>query len=161
MLLLKTDDSRRGHESTVLRQPRIPSHPYQQHLDQGLDPAPLSSSNVRYWSDFNRVYYHPRSLVPLSIHDIPTSSHLQSFNDWTTGEELFESLEREHDMFDRDIRYFAEECDQLQGFQIYASSGDAWGGWTASALQRLRDEFGKISVWVWGLEKLPGASRVR
>lgn len=150
----------RNASPTVHRQQPIIPHPYQVSLDQGTDLAPLSSSTIRYWSDFNRVYYHPRSLVPVSIHDVPTASHLQSFADWSTGVELFENLERAQDIFDRDVRYFAEECDQMQGFQIFTGVGDAWGGWTSSALQRLRDDFGKIEVWVWGLEKPPSTGRV-
>jgi hypothetical protein len=100
-------------------------------------------------------------LLPLSLHDIPSTSHLASFGDWTVGEELFNALDKEHDLLDRDARFFAEECDQLQAFQIFASTSDAWGGWTATWLERLRDEYGKVGIWVWGLEEAVGETRVR
>ncbi|KAF2104238.1 protein DML1 [Rhizodiscina lignyota] len=150
-----------NNSPTIHRQPPIQPHPYQVHLEQGTAPPPLSSSTVRYWSDFNRVYYHPRSLVPVSLNDIPSSSQLSSFGDWQTGEELFAVLDREHDLLDRDVRHFAEECDQLQAFQIFADVGDAWGGWTASWLERLRDEYGKTGIWTWGLEGPIGDTRER
>jgi len=45
-----------------------------------------------------------------------------------------------------------EECDSLQGFQLYSGVDDAWGGWCSRYVDALRDEFGKKSVWVWALE---------
>jgi len=30
---------------------------------------------------------------------------------------------------------------------------DAWGGWAKGWTERLRDEFGKLGIWVWGLEQ--------
>jgi hypothetical protein len=29
---------------------------------------------------------------------------------------------------------------------------DAWGGFASDYLERLRDEYGKTVIWVWGLE---------
>ena len=43
-----------------------------------------------------------------------------------------------------------EECDGLQGLQIVTGVDDAWGGWAARWTERLRDEFGKLGIWVWG-----------
>lgn len=150
----------RNNSPTLHRQPPIQPHPYQQHLEQGTDPPPLNSATIRYWSDYNRVYFHPRSLVPVSLTEIPSTSELSSFGNWSTGEELFTALDKEHDLLDRDVRYFAEECDQLQAFQVFANIGDAWGGWTASWLERLRDDYGKIGIWTWGLESKLGDTRV-
>ncbi|KAI9817333.1 MAG: mtDNA inheritance, partitioning of the mitochondrial organelle [Phylliscum demangeonii] len=45
-----------------------------------------------------------------------------------------------------------EECDQLQGVQILADVDNAWGGFAACYLDSLRDEMGKLSMWVWGLD---------
>lgn len=61
-------------------------------------------------------------------------------------------MDREADLLDRDVRPFAEECDSMQGFQIFAGSDDAWGGWTSRYVDVLRDEYGKKSTWVYGLE---------
>jgi hypothetical protein len=123
--------------------------PYQQALDAGSNPPPLSTSTVRYWSDYNRVYYHPRSIIQIAEFEL--QSRLVPFEKWSVGEELFVDLDREHDLMDRDLRPFAEECDQMQGIQLLTSSDDAWGGFAAKYLERLRDEFGKTSIWVWGL----------
>jgi Tubulin domain len=83
------------------------------------------------------------------------------FESWVAGQELFQNLDKEVDLLDRDLRPFAEECDQLQGFQIFSGTDNAWGGFLASYLDNLRDEFGKTSIWVWGLEAGQRVSKVR
>lgn len=43
------------------------------------------TEGVRYWSDFNRVYY-----VPRTVQKIPDTSEWESSDvDWNTGQELF------------------------------------------------------------------------
>jgi hypothetical protein len=74
------------------------------------------------------------------------------FENWTAGEDLFNSLDKEHDLLDRDLRVFAEEADQLQGIQMMGGIDDAWGGFAARYLDRIRDEYGKTAVWFWGSE---------
>lgn len=134
----------------VQRQTAIEQTAYQMSLDEGLEAPLLTSSSVRYWSDFNRVYFHPKSIIQLNEYEL--NSSLVPFERWDTGEELFTSLDKEHDLLDRDVRSFAEEADQLQGLQIFTSVDDAWGGFAASYVDRLRDEYGKTAIWVWGLE---------
>lgn len=146
--LTKHRYDRRGQTITH-RQPSIPTNDYQQHLNQGLDPPQLSLDNVRFWSDYSRVFYHPRSIV--QIYETELDSGHRSFDQWKQGGELFTSLEKEQDLFDRDVRPFVEECDQPQGFQIISSVGDGWGGFSARYMDRLRDEFEKTSIWIWAL----------
>lgn len=136
----------------------IPQSIYQQHLDQGLTPPPLSVDSVRYWSDYNRVFYNPRSIVQLNEFEL--NSALMPFERWATGEELFDNLDKEHDLLDRDLRRFLEECDQMQAIQIITSTDDAWGGFTAKYLEKIRDDLGKTSAWVFGLEEGGRKSRV-
>ena len=40
----------------------------------------------------------------------------------------------------------------MQGIQLMASFDDAWGGFASDYIERLRDEYGKTAIWVWGLE---------
>ncbi|KAI9802066.1 MAG: mtDNA inheritance, partitioning of the mitochondrial organelle [Piccolia ochrophora] len=143
--------------SSTQKQPVIEESPYQRSLNQGLQPPSLSTSTVRYWSDFNRVFYHPRSIVQLNDYEL--NSSLLPFERWNLGEELFDSLDKEHDLIDRDLRPFAEECDQLQGLQIITEADNAWGGFAGRYLDRLRDEFGKLTLWVWALQDSGRTSR--
>lgn len=136
--------------STVpLQLPPIATSLYQQALDQGIQPPELTTDTVRFWSDYNHLFYHPRSIVQLNEYEL--NSSMMPFEKWQTGDELFSNLDREHDLLDRDLRPFLEECDQLQGIQIFTSIDDAWGGFTARYLERISDELGKGSRWVFGM----------
>ncbi|KAF2728617.1 protein DML1 [Polyplosphaeria fusca] len=133
----------------IQRTQPIPQSAYQTHLDAGLNPPQLTRSAVRFWSDYSRVYFHPKSLIQLSEFDV--NDGLMPFEKWEVGMELFEKSEREADLVDRDLRPFIEECDQIQGLQIFTGVDDAWGGWASGWLERLRDEYGKMSIWTWAL----------
>lgn len=50
------------------------------------DPFVVDESTVRYWSDYNRVDYHPRSIQKLP--DLPDWG--LGTEDWVTGKETFE-----------------------------------------------------------------------
>jgi len=135
----------------IQRQAAIEQSAYQHSLDQGVDPPPLSTESVRYWSDFNRVYFHPKSIIQLDEYEL--GSALMPFENWNVGEELFSSLDKEHDVLDRDLRSFAEEADHMEGIQMIAGVDDAWGGFAARYIDRIRDEYGKTTVYFWGLEE--------
>jgi hypothetical protein len=68
------------------------------------------------------------------------------------GVELFQTLDKEFDIVDRDFRPFVEECDRMQGIQALATLDDAWGGFAAKYLDELRDEYPKSCIWLWGLQ---------
>ncbi|PQE30648.1 hypothetical protein CJF32_00008971 [Rutstroemia sp. NJR-2017a WRK4] len=145
-----TTDGLWNGPAVVQRQESIQQIPYQRSLEEGLEPPPLTAESVRYWSDFNRIYFHPRSIVQLNEYEL--NSSLMPFENWGAGEELFSSLDKEHDLLDRDLRPFAEEADQMQAIQIMSGIDDAWGGFAARYMDRIRDEYGKTTVWFWGLE---------
>ncbi|KAI2470565.1 tubulin nucleotide-binding domain-like protein [Annulohypoxylon bovei var. microspora] len=136
--------------TVIQRQQPIEASAYQESLDTGQAPAELTTSTVRYWSDFSRVFYHPRSIIQLSEYEL--NSTVMPFEKWHMGEELFASLDKEHDLLDRDLRSFAEEADQIQGLQVMTGIDDAWGGFAARYMERLRDEYGKTPIWVFGAQ---------
>ncbi|KAI4255621.1 MAG: hypothetical protein L6R42_006637 [Xanthoria sp. 1 TBL-2021] len=147
-------------DGSVVKQQDTPisQSAYQKALDEGLDQPPkLSSRTVRYWSDFSRVFYHPRSII--QINDYELGSTIVPFEKWDCGEELFSKLDKDHDLLDRDIRPWAEECDQMQAIQAFASADDAWGGFASRYVESLRDEYGKTPLWFWGLEEQAGQGR--
>ncbi|KAF4466747.1 hypothetical protein FALBO_6388 [Fusarium albosuccineum] len=148
-------------QSVVHKQTPIDPSAYQQSLDAGTEAPRLTTSTVRYWSDFSRVFFHPRSLVQL--YDFELNSTTMPFERFSMGTELFSMLDKEHDLVDRDFRPFAEECDMLQGIQVFTTIDDAWGGFASSYLESLRDEFPKSCIWTWGLQSplldIPRAKR--
>lgn len=148
----------RDGKEVVQQQEAIPQSDYQKTLDAGLPASQLTSEAVRYWSDYNRLFYHPRSIVQLNDYEL--NSRTMPFEDWDVGDELFNNLDKEHDLIDRDVRPFAEECDQLRAIQIFTNADDAWGGFAARYIDRLRDEYGKKSIWVWAIESGSKVQRV-
>ncbi|KAK7937923.1 uncharacterized protein PG986_014791 [Apiospora aurea] len=138
-------------KTVVQKQQPIDVSAYQESLDTGAAAPELTTQNVRYWSDFSRVFYHPRSIVQLNEYEL--GSTLMPFEKWSMGEELFASLDKDHDLMDRDLRPFIEEADQMQGVQIMSGIDDAWGGFAAKYVERMRDEYGKTPIWVWGLQE--------
>ena len=88
----------------------------------------------------------------MQITEYSLNSQLTPFESWDVGQELFRDVDRDADMLDRDVRPFVEECDSMQGFQVFAGTDDAWGGFTERYLDALKDEFGKKSIWAWGVE---------
>lgn len=137
------------------KDPEIQQSDFQRSLEEGIPNAHnLSTKTVRYWSDFNRVFYHPRSIVQINDYDL--GSTLMPFEKWESGEDLFASMDRDVDLLDRDIRVWAEECDQMQGIQVFTGGDDAWSAFAANYVERLRDEFGKMGIWTWGFEEEQG-----
>ena len=105
------------------------------------------------------MYFHPKSI--LQLNEFELGSSLMPFEKWNMGEDLFGSLDKEHDILDRDLRPFVEQADQMQAIQLMASVDDAWGGFASRYVDRLRDEYGKTALWIWGLEEGPrGTPRV-
>lgn len=102
--------SRRAGPVDELRQPSIPLSAYQEQLDEEFEEDPadpetraraephevgdtevpvLRTNDVRYWSDFSRVYYLPRSL-----HQLPDVLDFENADeDWSEGKTLFKRHE--------------------------------------------------------------------
>lgn len=140
----------RGTTTHTYRQPAIAPSPYQTALNSFEDPAPPTLSTVRYWSDTSKIFYHPRSLVPIHETELPPAD--RAFTSWATGLELFDQLSKDEDLVERDVRPAAEESDQMQGVQVWCESESAWAGFASKMVEGLRDEFGKMPIWVVGLE---------
>ena len=88
----------------------------------------------------------------MQLNEYELGSSLMHFEKWSVGEDLFSSLDKEHDLLDRDLRLFVEEADQMQAIQLMTSVDDAWGSFACRYIDRLRDEYGKTAIWIWGLE---------
>lgn len=49
-----------------------------------------------------------------------------------------------------------EDCDQVQAIQLLTARDGAWAGFGATYTERLRDEFGKLGLWIWGIADTRG-----
>ena len=59
------------------------------------DPSVVDESTVRYWSDYNRVDYHPRSIQKLP--DLPDWD--LGMGDWAAGKEEFDKYNNQVNRF--------------------------------------------------------------
>ncbi|KKA30352.1 hypothetical protein TD95_001040 [Thielaviopsis punctulata] len=148
------DDSTTAWAQTpsVHRADPIAPSAFQAALDAGRPPLRPSATDVRFWSDTARVYLHPRSLVALDNIELaaPKDAAAVGPAPWARGTQLFHTLDAAHDLLDRDLRPLAEEADCLQAVQVVAALDDVWAPFAAAYVERLRDDFGKTCVLVWG-----------
>jgi hypothetical protein len=90
-------------------------HPYQERLDaldEGGDAMEVDLDKVSSWSDFNRVYHHPRAMNPIVTHQV--DDPLSPFDTYTAGRQAYSDNEKEKEIFEDAFRSMVEECDQLQ-----------------------------------------------
>ncbi|TFK19554.1 tubulin nucleotide-binding domain-like protein [Coprinopsis marcescibilis] len=129
-----------------IRQTPIQHSAYQRHMlesdvnasTKGIIPEDVLQDKVRYWSDYNRVYYTPNT-----IHQIPEASGRKDPNsNWGAGVDTFRRYDQECDLMEDSVRLALEECDALQGLQTINDSG-TFGGFMASFLTSFKDDYGK------------------
>ncbi|KAK2463884.1 hypothetical protein APHAL10511_004056 [Amanita phalloides] len=101
------------------------------------------SHEIRYWSDFSRVYYSPKSIQPVPN---PMCGE-QERDDWVGGSELFSRYNEDTSLMEDSVRLFLEECDHFQGLHV-VSDVDTFGGFTSAFLTTFRDEFSRASSLV-------------
>ncbi|TPX67932.1 hypothetical protein SpCBS45565_g03456 [Spizellomyces sp. 'palustris'] len=135
-----------------------PKNQFLHHLDEPppeptmpLTYADELERKVSVWSDFNKLYYHPKSIV-----EIPHYLHEDDrnpFSTFTQGLDVFSQPDVKEDVLDERLRFFVEECDSLQGFNLVADAVDGFSGIAASLLEYLRDEFPKKAAITFGIHK--------
>lgn len=130
------------------RQDLIAKSAYQSHLEAGstLSKEIPSVGDIRYWSDFDRVYYLPRSLQKM-----PDPPEWESTDlGWIQGHEMFKRHNKDTELMDGSVRLFVEDCESMQGFQIM-NDIDAFGSFMDSFVFALRDEYPKMTSVVFPL----------
>lgn len=95
-------------------------------------------NDVHVWSDYIHTALHPRSIFLLKDHQ--HNNPETPFNIFGLGQQVSQDREQWDEIEDR-VRYFTEECDQLQGFHILLDSHNAFGGLASSILSYLCDEY--------------------
>ncbi|CAK5284476.1 unnamed protein product [Mycena citricolor] len=130
------------------KQERVTKSQYQddldkEDLDEGVaqDAATAQLKDVRYWPDFNRLYYAPRTLQ-----QIPDLAEWESKEgDWAFGGDLFTRYDEDNDLMDGAVRLFVEECETIQGMHIMHDTA-SFGSFVNSLMLSLRDEFTKLPM---------------
>ncbi|GAB4822173.1 hypothetical protein N2152v2_009219 [Parachlorella kessleri] len=110
---------------------------------QELDAA----GGVSYFTDFLKAHLHPRSIHQLE----GVWAGVTEFGGWGDGSGLGGSWQETREGLGEAVRFFAEECDSLQGFQCLIDDLSGFGQLAADALQELRDEYGTRPVLLFAV----------
>ncbi|XP_068431087.1 protein misato homolog 1 [Clinocottus analis] len=103
--------------------------------------------SVKVWSDFLRIYLHPRTVSV--IHQYNHDGEAQRLETFGQGEALLQGpvLEQLEDQ----LHFFVEECDYLQGFQVFCDLADGFAGLGSKVTELLRDSYGGRGILTWGM----------
>ncbi|XP_070581261.1 protein misato homolog 1-like [Ptychodera flava] len=95
-------------------------------------------NQVNVWSDYLRIHLHPKtcSVVQEYTHDSVT----EQFDVFMYGQQVMNNTKTADDIEDR-IRFFTEECDSLQGFQLLLDTYDGFSGIGCKLMEQLVDDF--------------------
>jgi len=102
-------------------------------------------SDVGYWSDYLYARFHPKSILVMDDFQHENTTH--PFDCYGLGQQVWE--EHHHRLGDEvedRLRFFAEECDNLAGFQVLADAGTGFGGLNAKLVDLLADDYSSKSV---------------
>jgi hypothetical protein len=99
----------------------------------------VEDDTVRYWSDYLKVSFHPRTCHDLSQGFGTDYTSFAAGVDWNADETLREEWEE-------NLHWWIEECDTLQGFHIFADSDNAFGAVASSVCTQLRDDFPRTPI---------------
>ena len=112
----------------------------------------------RYWSDYTQTLFHPRSLVHVSAPSLHGTTFLgtsdapgSAFDTYEKGVHVAEVMEREKQIVDEELRWFAEDSDLLQGFMLTASASNAFAGVAASYATWICVEYPKSERWAFSV----------
>ena len=118
--------------------------------------AKTLESESRTWTDFSKASFHSRSAFLL---DGVWSGGTRSAG--SARASRGPTRDRREDL--RDVaRRWAEECDRMQGFQVFAEDLGGFGGLAAATLEELKDEYPRQPAWLFSLRPpLPSSREAR
>ncbi|XP_075961739.1 protein misato homolog 1 isoform X1 [Anarhichas minor] len=103
--------------------------------------------SVKVWSDFLRIHLHPRTVSVIHQYNHDGEAHrLEAFGQ---GDALLQGsvLEQLEDK----LHFFVEECDYLQGFQVFCDLADGFAGLGSKVTEMLQDSYGGRGILTWGM----------
>ena len=95
--------------------------------------------SVNFWSDYLGARYHPRSILLCEKFQHKNTMH--PFDAWGLGRDVWTDSSNFGDQMEDRVRWYAEECDVLGGFQLISDNHDGFGGLSAKIAELLADEY--------------------
>jgi hypothetical protein len=107
------------------------------------------AEKVKFWSDYNSQYYHPKTVIELD--EYPHGDDTRIFQSFSQGIASAHKSAWAMEYVDEHVRRLMEECDSAQGFQIIADSNNGFAGLTCAVVELLQEEYLKKSMFVFGI----------
>jgi hypothetical protein len=144
-----TFDAKQAHEQWQQGPLAIIDQTTQQETKQQTKPAKKNKKNkkkkIKYWTDYTGCHYHSKSLL-----ELPGIHHkIHRFDCYTQGMALQQQAQQLEEIEDR-VRWFAEECDFVQGFHVLCDVDSGFAGLGAAALTQLQDDYPKQALFTFG-----------
>ncbi|KAF7365631.1 MtDNA inheritance protein Dml1 [Mycena venus] len=115
-------------------------------INAGYASSAVQLEDIQYWSDFNRLFYVPRTIQ--KIPDIPEWEDAEG--NWTGGHEMFTRYDEDTGLMEGPLRLFLEECETIQGIQLMHDTS-TFGSFVDAFLTSVRDDFAKMPLFSWPL----------
>ncbi|XP_072987777.1 uncharacterized protein [Typha latifolia] len=110
---------------------------------QDKDRVESLENDVRFWTDYSKVQYHPQTLYEL----YGSWTDFNKFDNYGTGKDVSEWSHIE-EMNER-LRFFVEECDHIQGIQFIVDDSGGFSSIAADFLQNIADEYTNSPVLLY------------
>ncbi|KAG2361555.1 Misato segment II tubulin-like domain-containing protein [Suillus spraguei] len=119
----------------------IPQSEYHARLEGETEEDDLGRTdpNIRYWSDYSRIFLDRKSVQP--VPDALESTEAG----WSVGQDLFRRYNEDTELMEGAFRLLVENCDNFQGLQMMHDTS-TFGGFSHAFLTSFRDEFIKAST---------------
>lgn len=108
-------------------------------------------NSVKFWTDYCKVYYHPRTLLQL----YSSWADVQTFDNYGAGKDVLSDGLQGEEMNER-LRFFVEDCDHIQGFQFIVDDSGGFSSVSAEILESIADEYTSTPVLLYTARD-PGA----
>eukprot|EP01027_Heterolobosea_sp_BB2_P010270 GEZU01015096.1.p1 GENE.GEZU01015096.1~~GEZU01015096.1.p1 ORF type:complete len:533 (+),score=177.90 GEZU01015096.1:255-1853(+) len=104
---------------------------------------------VTSWSDYLKPHLHPRSIYDFTAttEGYTNNNNNNVFDIYSHGFEIMKREVESEEIMEQ-LRFFAEECDSLQGFQTFADIDSGFAGFAEDFLTRVRDEYGTKKTYL-------------
>lgn len=98
-------------------------------------------NGVQYWTDYSKVQFHPLSLYEIQ----GLWKDITPFDDYGSGRGIVTESSQAEELSNR-LRFFAEECDHMQGFQFLVDDSCGFASIAGDFLEILVDEYVRTPV---------------
>eukprot|EP00879_Flechtneria_rotunda_P013994 GHRR01014621.1.p1 GENE.GHRR01014621.1~~GHRR01014621.1.p1 ORF type:complete len:376 (+),score=113.27 GHRR01014621.1:168-1295(+) len=108
----------------------------QQALEAAAQSLQQAGQQPKFWTDYLQVDMHPSTALVLP----GVWQGVAQWDGWGPAAPPGAAREAAEAVQEK-VRWWAEQCDRMQGFQIFADDTGGWGGITLDLLQALRDTY--------------------